>query len=115
MKKFYNTTCSVYTKSVTTVRWSQVQALVSKYADIKCAIFWKSKSLNPSTQAIQTDSNEYTMVLDSVYSWVAIGDIVVINSKQYKVLNDPMPHERANWQIDNYELSINRTTPVTLS
>lgn len=114
MKKFYNTTCSIYTQGTSKVRWSKVQGLTPLYSDIKCALYNSSRSLWQSTQAIQTDSNWYTLVLDSIYSWVSIWDIIIVNSKQYKVLNDPVPHERANWTIDNYELFIDRTTPVTL-
>lgn len=114
MRKFSNTICSIYRKWTTTTRWSQVQTTSIIYDNIKCAIWSKSKNYWPTSQAIQTDTNEYNMNLDSIYPNVLIGDIIVINSKQYKVINDPVPHEKANWQIDNYEIFINLTTKVSL-
>jgi hypothetical protein len=91
-----------------------VQTTSIIYDNIKCAIWSKTKNYWQTTQATQTNTNEYNMNLDSIYSNVLIWDIIVINSKQYKVINNPVPHEKANWMIDNYEIFINLTTPVIL-
>lgn len=109
-KRYYNTPCSVFTQWVSKVRWTQVPTLTPLYENIKCAMWSKSKDYEQSQQAIQTDTNELNIVVDSIYSWIAIWDIFVINNKYYKVINDPVPHERSNWVIDNYEIFVNRTT-----
>jgi hypothetical protein len=110
MKKFYNTPCSIYRKGTNVTRWSKVQSLSSVYEDIKCAIWSKTSSYWQTLQAVQTDNNSYNMNVDSIYSDILIWDIVVINWLNYKVSNNPVPHERANWIIDNYEIFITLTT-----
>lgn len=114
MRKYYNTPCSIYRKWTATVRWSQVQTTTPTYPDIKCSIWSKSKSYNPTTQAVQTDSNWYTVNLEALYNDVLIWDIMLINGNQYKVSNNPVPHEKANGTIDNYEIFVTLTTSVTL-
>lgn len=110
MKKYYNTPCSIYTFWTTENRWSKVQSTIPIYEDIKCAIWGKDKSYWQGFQALQTDLNGYSMVLDSIYPDVSIWDIVIINWISYKVNNHPIPHERSNGIIDNYELFITKTT-----
>lgn len=113
MKKYYNTPCSIFTLGTSVVRGSKVEIKTPLYENINCAIWKKTQNYNQSIQAIQTDRQEYTMNLEGKYTGVSMWDIVVINSKSYKVINDPIPHEESNGKIDNYELFIQITTEST--
>ncbi len=114
MKKYYNTTFSSYRKWTKMTRWSQKQDTSIVYDSKKCAIRKSSVKYDQTTQAVQTDINWYTMNVESTYSNILLWDIVLINSEQYKVSNNPIPHEKANGNIDYYEIYITKTTPVTL-
>lgn len=110
MKKYYNSICSIYTFGSIIERGSKIEDLSLLYDNIKCAIWRVSSSYWQTNQAVQTDSNSYIMDLDAIYNQVKIWDVVKINWTDYKVMNNPLPHERYNGVIDNYEFIINRTT-----
>ena len=110
MKHFYDTICTVYTKSTEMKRGSLVETKQIKYENIRCAIYQSTRNLNPTLQAVETDINGMTMVLDCIYPWVHIWDLVEIKGTIYKVAYEPIEHHRYNWQLDNFELYIRRTT-----
>ena len=110
MKHFYDTICSIYSIANELRRWSLVETKQIKYENIKCAIYHSTRDLYPTLQAVETDSNGMTMVLDCKYPWVHIWDIVIIKDTKYKVMYEPIEHHRYNWQLDNFELYIKRTT-----
>lgn len=110
MKKFYNTICFIYRLWTNIVRWSKVETRTLIYEWIKCSIYQKTQRYWQTSQAIQTDSNSFNMVVDKIYYWLAIWDIVEIAWKTYKIMNSPLAHQRANGQIDNYEFTISITT-----
>lgn len=110
MKHFYDTVCTIYTKGTELKRWSLVETKTIKYENIKCAIYQSTRSLYWTLQATETDTNWMVMVLDCKYPGVHIWDIVEIKWTTYKVVYEPIEHHRYNWQLDNFELYINRTT-----
>jgi hypothetical protein len=110
MKPYYNTLCSIFTLLPQVLKWSKVSWETALYENIKSAVYQKTSRYGQTTQAVQTDSNSFTMVVDWKYTWINIWDIVKINWVTYKIMNIPLPHEKINGRIDNFEFSINRTT-----
>lgn len=108
MRKFYNTPFSLYRLWTWKNRGTITETRTLVYENKKCSIWSTSKTYNQTSQAIQTNLNSYEINVSSEYSDILIGDIFIINWQWYKVLNI-IPHEKANWIIDNYQIFVNIT------
>ena len=108
IRRFYNITASVYSFTTKMKDWSLVQDKILLYENIKMAFWQSSKNYSNTALAVQTDKNKFEVNLYPEHK-VKIWDIFCIDWEEYKVDQKPIPHNKSNWKLDNWQVFISKT------